>query len=43
MADNTTTYKAVVDVETKGLDNLDKLNKNLDESIEGFTESKDIG
>ena len=38
MADNTTTYKAVVDVETKGLDNLDKLNKNLDESIEGFVD-----
>lgn len=40
MADNTTTYKAVVDVETKGSDSLAKLNKSLDETIEGF---EDIG
>lgn len=40
MADNTTTYRAVVDVDTKGTDQLAKLNKNLDETIEGF---EDIG
>ena len=40
MADNTTTYKAVIDVDTKGTDQLNKLNKNLDETLEGF---EDIG
>jgi len=40
MADNTTTYKATIDVETKGSDSLAKLNKSLDETIEGF---EDIG
>ena len=40
MADNTTTYKAVVDVDTKGTDQLDKLNKSLDNTLEGF---EDIG
>ena len=40
MADNTTTYKAVVDVDTKGTDQLAKLNKSLDDTIEGF---QDIG
>ena len=40
MADNTTTYRAVVDVETKGTDSLAKLNKSLDDTIEGF---EDIG
>lgn len=40
MADNTTTYKAVVDVETKGLDNFNKLNSTLNETLEGF---EDIG
>ena len=40
MADNTTTYRAVVDVDTKGTDQLAKLNKNLDDTIEGF---EDIG
>lgn len=40
MADNTTTYKAVIDVETKGIDNFNKLNKELDESLDGF---EDLG
>ena len=40
MAQNTTTYKAVIDVETKGIDNFNKLNKELDESLEGF---EDLG
>ena len=40
MADNTTTYRAVVDVDTKGTDQLDKLNKSLDNTLEGF---EDIG
>ena len=40
MADNTTTYKATIDVETKGSDSLAKLNKSLDETIDGF---EDIG
>jgi len=40
MADNTTTYRAVVDVDTKGTDQLDKLNKDLDKTIDGF---EDIG
>ena len=40
MADNTTTYRAVVDVDTKGTDQLDKLNKSLDDTLEGF---EDIG
>ena len=40
MSDNTTTYKATIDVETKGSDSLAKLNKSLDETIEGF---EDIG
>jgi hypothetical protein len=40
MADNTTTYKAVVDVETTGLDNFNKLNKSLDDSLDGF---EDLG
>lgn len=40
MADNTTTYKAVIDVETKGIDNFNKLNAELDESLEGF---EDLG
>jgi hypothetical protein len=40
MADNTTTYRAVVDVDTKGTDQLDKLNKSLDGTLEGF---EDIG
>lgn len=40
MADNTTTYRAVVDVDTKGTDQLDKLNKSLDSTLEGF---EDIG
>ena len=37
---NTTTYKAVIDVDTKGTDQLDKLNKSLDNTLEGF---EDIG
>lgn len=40
MADNTTTYRAVVDVDTKGTDQLEKLNKDLDKTIDGF---EDIG
>ena len=40
MADNTTTYRAVVDVDTKGTDQLDKLNKSLDNTLDGF---EDIG
>lgn len=40
MADNKTTYTGVIDVETKGTDSLAKLNKSLDETIEGF---EDIG
>ena len=40
MSDNTTTYRAVVDVDTKGTDQLDKLNKSLDSTLEGF---EDIG
>lgn len=40
MADNTTTYKAVIDVDTKGTDQLNKLNKSLDETLDGF---EDIG
>jgi cellobiose-specific phosphotransferase system component IIB len=38
MAENTTTYKAVIDVETKGSDSLTKLNKELDSTIEGFVD-----
>ena len=38
MAENTTTYKAVIDVETKGSDSLTKLNKELDTTIEGFVD-----
>jgi len=38
MADNTTTYKATIDVETKGSDSLTKLNKELDSTIEGFVD-----
>ena len=38
MADNTTTYRAVVDVDTKGTDSLDKLNQSLDNTIEGFVD-----
>ena len=38
MADNTTTYRAVVDVDTKGTDSLDKLNQSLDDTIEGFVD-----
>ena len=38
MADNTTTYRAVVDVDTKGTDSLDKLNQSLDSTIEGFVD-----
>ena len=40
MADNKTTYTGVIDVETKGTDSLAKLNKSLDETIDGF---EDIG
>lgn len=40
MAENTTTYRAVVDVDTKGTDQLEKLNKDLDKTIDGF---EDIG
>lgn len=40
MADNTTTYRAVVDVETKGTDSLAKLNNSLNDTLEGF---EDIG
>ena len=40
MADNKTTYTGVIDVETKGTDSLAKLNKSLDDTIEGF---EDIG
>jgi hypothetical protein len=36
MADNSTTYKATIDVETTGLDSFNKLNKSLDETLEGF-------
>jgi hypothetical protein len=40
MADNKTTYTGVIDVETKGTDSLAKLNKSLNETIDGF---EDIG
>ena len=40
MADNQRTYKATIDVDTKGTDQLAKLNKNLDDTLEGF---EDIG
>jgi len=40
MSDNKTTYTGVIDVETKGTDSLAKLNKSLDETIDGF---EDIG
>jgi hypothetical protein len=40
MADNTTTYRAVVDVDTKGTDQLAKLNQSLNDTLEGF---EDIG
>ena len=40
MSDNKTTYTGVIDVETKGTDSLAKLNKSLDDTIEGF---EDIG
>ena len=38
MADNTTTYKATIDVETKGTDSLTKLNNSLDQTLEGFVD-----
>lgn len=40
MADNKTTYTGVIDVETKGTESLGKLNKSLDETLDGF---EDIG
>ena len=36
MADNTTTYNAVIDVETKGVTDLDVLNRTVDTSIGSF-------
>jgi len=36
MADNTTTYKATVEVETKGAENIDLLNKSITTSIGDF-------
>ena len=36
MADNTTTYKAVIDVETEGAANIDLLNKTISTSIGEF-------
>jgi hypothetical protein len=36
MADNTTTYKAVIDVETEGAKNIDLLNKTISTSIGEF-------
>ena len=36
MAQNETTYTAVIDVETTGIDKFDKLNKELEGTIEGF-------
>tara|TARA_R110000803_G_scaffold84955_1_gene151242 strand:+ start:19001 stop:20689 length:1689 start_codon:yes stop_codon:yes gene_type:complete len=36
MADNTTTYKAVIDVETQGAKNIDLLNKTISTSIGEF-------
>lgn len=36
MAQNETTYTATIDVETSGMDSFDKLNKELEGTIEGF-------
>ena len=36
MADNTTTYNAVIDVETKGVTDIDVLNRTVDTSIGSF-------
>ena len=36
MAENTTTYKAVIDVETEGAKNIDLLNKTISTSIGEF-------
>ena len=36
MAQNETTYTATIDVETTGMDSFDKLNKELEGTLEGF-------
>ena len=36
MANNETTYTATIDVETTGMDSFDKLNKELEGTLEGF-------